>query len=125
MANQTGYGPYPESLVDLGDGTYAPKVYPVAATDITAPTATLSNLASAATSAQALAANTSRKGVTMYNDDAYGVYIKYGTTASATSYTVFIGANGYWEMPDPIYTGRIDAIWAGDGSGSLRITELA
>ena len=87
-------------------------------------TATLSNLASAATSAQALASTAGRRGCMMVNDDANAVLLKYGTTASSTSYTVSIPAGGYWEMPFPIYTGRIDAIWLADGSGSLRITEI-
>lgn len=85
----------------------------------------LSALASAATSARLLAANQSRKGLILVNTDANAVYVKYGTTASATSFTVIIPGNGgYWEMPAPIYTGQIDAIWAADGSGSLYATEL-
>lgn len=87
-------------------------------------TATLTNLASAATTASALASNVNRRGVLMFNDDANAVLIKYGATASATSYTVKIPGDSYWEMPFPIYTGAIDAIWLADGSGSLRITEL-
>lgn len=86
--------------------------------------ASLSALDSAATSAQLLAANQSRKGLILVNTDANAVYVKYGTTASATSFTVTIPSGGYWEMPAPIYTGRIDAIWAADGSGSLYATEL-
>lgn len=86
--------------------------------------ATVSSLASAASSAQLLASNTSRKGLILYNSDANTVYVKYGTTAAATDFTVPIAPNGYWEMPLPIYTGRIDAIWAADGSGSLFYTEL-
>jgi hypothetical protein len=89
-----------------------------------ATTASLSAVASGTSSAQALAANTSRKGVLAYNTDANGVYLKYGTTASSSSFTVLIPSSGYWEMPDPIYTGRIDVIWIGDGSGSLYLTEL-
>jgi hypothetical protein len=88
-------------------------------------TATLTNLASTAASQSALASNTARRGVLMFNDDANAVLIKYGATASATSYTVKIPADSYWEMPMPIYTGAIDAIWLVDGSGSLRITELS
>lgn len=86
--------------------------------------ATVTALASAATSAQLLAANSSRKGLMLNNTDANAVLVKYGTTASATSFTVRITQNGYWEMPKPIYTGRIDAIWEADGSGSLYATEL-
>lgn len=85
----------------------------------------LTSLASSASSAQLLASNTARKGLLLTNTDANPVYIKYGTTASATSFTVKIPGNGgYWEMPRPVYTGRIDAIWAADGSGSLYATEL-
>lgn len=93
-------------------------------------TATITTLASAATSAQLLASTAGRKGLMLTNTDANGVYVKYGTTASATSFTVFIPGGdttngfGYWEMPAPIYTGRIDAIWVADGSGSLISTEL-
>lgn len=89
-----------------------------------ASTASLTALASSATSAQLLAANAARKGLTLYNTDANAVLVKYGTTASATSFTVRITQNGYWEMPLPTYTGRIDAIWEGDGAGSLYATEL-
>ena len=83
------------------------------------------SLASAATSAQLLAANTARIALTLTNTDANAVYVYFGTTATATKFTVKIPADGYYEMPQPIYTGRIDAIWASDGSGSLIGTELA
>jgi hypothetical protein len=83
------------------------------------------SLASAATSAQLLAANANRIGLTLTNTDANGVYVYFGTTATATKFTVLIPADGYYEMPQPIYTGRIDAIWSANGSGSLIGTELA
>lgn len=84
-----------------------------------APTA----LASSATSANLALQNDHRRGMTVYNTDANAMYLKYGTTASATSFTVMIPSNGYWEMPQPPHTGRIDAIWAADGSGSAMVTE--
>lgn len=40
-----------------------------------------------------------------------------------TGWGVF-AAGAAWEMPQPIYTGRIDAIWSTDGSGSLIGSEL-
>lgn len=110
-----------EVPINAGGGVEANALRTVPATS---PTATLTNLASSATSAQALASTAGRRGCMMFNDDANAVLIKFGTTASATSYTVKIPADSYWEMPAPIYTGRIDAIWLADGSGSLRITEL-
>lgn len=91
----------------------------------TASTATDVSLASAATSAQLLAANASRKGLLLTNTDANAVYVYYGTTATATKFTVIIQPNAYWEMPQPIYPGRIDAIWAANGSGSLIGSELS
>lgn len=87
-------------------------------------TATLTALASSTASAQLLASTAGRRGLILYNTDANAVLIKYGTTAAATSFTVRIDPDGYWEMPLPIYTGRIDAIWEADGTGSLYATEL-
>ena len=93
-------------------------------TDVAATTATLSNVNDAATSATLLAAAASRLGVLVFNDSSADLYLKYGATASATSFSVKILAGGYWEMPTPIYTGVIDGIWSADSSGAARITEL-
>jgi hypothetical protein len=101
------------------DAQAAPNV----STPATVSTATNSSLASAATSAQLLAANSARKGLIVRNSDANDLYLKYGTTAT-TAESIRIPYNGYWEMPQPIYTGRIDAIWTADGSGSAIYTEL-
>lgn len=90
----------------------------------TSDTATLSNVASSATSVTILAANTSRKGAAIYNDSTQILYVKLGTTASTTSHTVQMAAGTYYELPAPnIYTGRIDGIWA-SANGSARVTEL-
>jgi hypothetical protein len=88
----------------------------------TAATATLSNVASSASSVTLLSANTSRKGATIHNDSTQIVYVKFGTTASATSYTVKMVADAYYEVPFG-YTGRIDGIWA-SANGNARITEM-
>lgn len=89
-------------------------------------TASITSVNSAAITGQLLAANTSRKGLIAINTDANALYLKYGTTATTAGggYSVIIPANGYWEMPLPIYTGRIDGIWAADGSGLVELTEL-
>lgn len=88
-------------------------------------TATVTTVASSATSAQVVAANVSRQGLMLYNSDANDCYVKFGTTASATDFTVKIASGGLYEMPNPVvYLGRIDAIWALDGAGSLHVTEL-
>lgn len=77
---------------------------------------------SAATSATLLAANTSRIGATIFNDSTATLYLKFGTTASATSYTVQILPGGYYEVPFG-YTGKIDGIWSA-ANGFAYVTEL-
>jgi len=87
-------------------------------------TATTSSVNDTASSAQLLASTSTRLGATFFNDSTSILYLKLGTTASTTDYTVQIPAGGYYELPYPIYTGRIDGIWSADASGAVRITEL-
>lgn len=92
-----------------------------------ASSATLSNVSDTASSASLLASNSSRRGVLLHNNSSSTLYVKYGATASiaAGGYSVKIPADGYWEMPLPIYTGAVDGIWSVDASGYVNITELA
>ena len=85
-------------------------------------TGTASNIASSATNVTLLASNASRRGATIYNESTQVLYLKLGATASATSYTVQVGASAYYEVPFN-YTGIIDGIWA-SANGNARITEL-
>lgn len=87
-----------------------------------APTGTLSNVASSATSVTLLAANVARQGATIYNDSTQVLYAKFGATASATSFTVLMVAAAYYEVPFG-YTGIIDGIWA-SANGNARVTEI-
>lgn len=89
-----------------------------------ASTATLSNVNDSGSNQDLLAANANRLGVMIVNDSDQDLYLKYGNAATATSYTAVLPAGSYWEMPKPIYTGDIDGIWAADGTGAARITEL-
>ena len=109
-----------------GDGTAddASASTPLPVREPTGVTAALSNVNDSASSAQLLASNTARKGMSIFNDSTQPLFVKFGTTASVTDYTVKIVAGGYYEMPKPIYTGRVDGIWAADASGAARITEL-
>ncbi len=87
-----------------------------------APTATLSNVAGSASSVTILAANTSRVGAAVYNDSSAILYLKFGTTASTSSFTTKLFPDGYYEVPAG-YTGILDGIWA-SAVGSARVTEL-
>ena len=82
-------------------------------------TATLANVASSATNVTIFAAASGDNARTVYNDSTAVLYLKFGATASTTSYTVQIGANSYYEFPQPVYAGQVDGIWA-SANGSAR-----
>lgn len=86
-------------------------------------TASVTSVSASATSVQLLASNASRKAFSVFNDSSAVLYIKFGVTASSTSYTVQVPKNGFYESGSVIYTGEIDGVWA-SASGAARITEL-
>ena len=85
-------------------------------------TATLSNVSGSATSVTLLSANAARRGAAIYNDSSAVLYVKFGTTASSSSFTVKMQPDEYYEVPG-VYAGRIDGIWA-SATGAARVTEL-
>lgn len=86
-----------------------------------ASTATASNVSGSATNVTLLSANAARKGGSIFNDSTALLYVKFGTTASTTSFKVILSASAYFEIPAG-YTGRIDGIWA-SATGTARIDE--
>jgi len=92
----------------------------------TAATGTKSNVVSNASSVTILASNTSRKGAMIYNDSTQVLYLDLsGGTASSSSYSVQIPAQGFFELPGPaIYNGLITGIWA-SANGSAHVTEFS
>lgn len=109
--------PVPIDGTVSGSGTFTTK-------ETRSSTATTSQVADTASSTTLLASNSDRLGATIENDSSATLYVKFGTTASTTDYTVKLVQNAYYEVPFN-YTGRIDGIWATDpGDGAARITEL-
>lgn len=86
-------------------------------------TATLTNVSASASSVQLLAANANRVGLIIFNDSTSSLYMKFGTTASTTNFTLKVFQGSSYEMTLPIFTGRIDGVWD-VAVGSARITEL-
>lgn len=121
LADQTS----PDS-VDEGDaGALRMTLARMLAVVSVADTATLSSVASQDTNITILAANANRTGAMIYNNDTGPLYLKFGATATATtSNTVKIAADGYYELPQPVYRGIIDGIWTTSGTGSANVTEL-
>lgn len=107
------YNIFSSANINLGGLNSAP---------IQASTATPANVASSASNVTLLAANANRKGATFFNDSTQVLYLKFGATATVSSYTVQIAAGGYYELPTTaIYTGIIDGIWAA-ANGNCRVT---
>jgi hypothetical protein len=84
-------------------------------------TATLTNVSGATSSTTLQAANGSRLAVEIYNDSTAVLYVKYGLTASASSYTRQLQAGESFR--EELYTGIVTGIWA-SATGAARVTEL-
>jgi hypothetical protein len=89
---------------------------------LTVAAATLANVAGSATSVTLFASNAAARSRIIHNDSTAALYVKFGATASTTSYTVRMDADAYYEFPAPLYTGVVDGIWA-SAAGSARTTE--
>jgi hypothetical protein len=111
-----------------GAGTLVALLKKIATAGLTIPmagTATVTSVNDTATSTTLIGANAARLGLMIFNDSTATLYVKFGTTASATSFTVSLNTNDYYELVGvDCYTGRIDGIWSADTSGAARITEL-
>ena len=92
-----------------------------------AATATLTNVSSSASSVTLIASNANRLGGSIYNDSNSVLYLKFGSSASSTSFNVLLASNlsgigGYFEIPNG-YTGIVTGIWT-TATGSARVMEL-
>lgn len=113
------------------DGDYIPLIVDSAGRlhvnlgkNVSASSAAITAVPGNASSVSILASNASRKGAIIFNDSTAALYIKFGATASTTSFTYKIFPNGTWEMSqNAIYTGAIDGIWD-SATGNARVTEL-
>jgi hypothetical protein len=96
----------------------------VTANPVVITTPTLTNVAQNAANVTLLATNAARIGAVIVNDSAANLFVKFGATASATSYTYLLPPLATLVLPDgPLYRGQIDGIWSGAGAGAARITE--
>lgn len=68
------------------------------------------------------AANSTRLGLTIYNDSDEPLFLKLGANASQTSFTIVMESYSYYEIPFG-YAGIVDGVWA-SAIGNARVTEL-
>lgn len=102
----------------MSEEAYVRGMYPDKANIITTP-------AVVNVSQLVLPANSSRRGLIIYNNSANSVYLAFDTICnSGNRMTLIIATFNQWVMPLPIYTGPIAAIRNGAGTGVLMITEL-
>lgn len=90
--------------------------------ELVANSRTVTSVTAAVTTTRLAAPNAGRRGLLVFNDSTAVLYLKYGSTASTSSFTVKILAGGYWEMPLPIDPGQIDGVWDA-ANGAARVTE--
>lgn len=83
--------------------------------------ATLSNVGASAASVTVLASNANRLIALLYNDSTSPCNIKYGATASLTSFVKRLLPGESFEVK--WYTGIIDCIWD-VANGNMRVTEV-
>lgn len=87
-------------------------------------TASLTSVSATSGSVVLASSNEIRKSLSVFNDATVSLYLKMGTTASSTSFSLKLAAGGYWESAASIYTGRVDGIWDSSPTGAARITEF-
>ena len=95
---------------------------PFSTKEMRASVSTVTSVAAAVADTLLLAANPNRLGATVVNDGTSILYLKFGSGASATSYTVRMTSYAYYEVPFG-YTGRINGYWAA-ANGNARVTEV-
>lgn len=93
-----------------------------------ADTASVAAVAGSATVVTLLAANANRLGASFYNDSSALLYLKLGTGASTSSFSVLLEGGDYFELQllagNKVYTGAITGIWA-SATGNARVTEVS
>jgi hypothetical protein len=90
---------------------------------VSASASSVSRVANSLASQTLAALNVNRKGLYLYNDSTANCYVKFGATASLTSFTVKLFSTDTFIMEPPVYTGVVDYI-CDAASGSMEVNEL-
>jgi hypothetical protein len=96
---------------------------PVTIVVVPAATPACTNVSAAVADTALLAASSTRLWSAIFNDSVATLYLKLGTGASTTSFTIALGRYDYYEPPAH-YTGAINGYWSA-ASGSARVTSLS
>jgi hypothetical protein len=86
--------------------------------------ATVNTISASTTVVTLASSNPNRVGLIVVNNktSTSTLYLKFGTGASLTSWSVLIEPGGYWEMPRRYWTGTVTGIWS-TAVGDAHVTE--
>ncbi len=125
------YAIAPTSSTQIGGVDQDGKLQPIVITSqgitvsssaTTVASSSISRVANITSTATLLVSNTYRKGAFFYNDSTTNCYVKFGATASLTSYSVKLFSTDTYIMDPPIYVGQVDSI-CDAANGSMQVTE--
>ena len=97
---------------------------PLPTTEAGATTSVVTRVPSSVTNIMLVAANASRRGLLLYNHGTASQYVKLGTAATTTDFTVILTPRMFYEVSAPIYLGQIDVI-SSSTNGAIQVTELS
>lgn len=97
---------------------------PLPTTEVGATTSVVTRVPSSTSNITLVSANPLRLGLYLYNDSNAMQYVKLGTTASITDFTVRLTPRMFYELSIPIYLGQIDVI-SSSAVGAIQVTELS
>ena len=86
-------------------------------------TTSVTQVAASATVVTLKASNVSRNQLIIYSDSTADLYIKLGSGASLTDYSVKLMQDDCFEFNFPAYTGIVTGIWA-SATGNAYVTEI-
>jgi hypothetical protein len=102
-------------LTKLSDGSQLQKKTPLTSN-------TTARVASSATVVTLQAANAARRALKIFNESTSVLYVKDGSVASITDYSVQVQPGQGYEWPLPIYTGIVTGLWV-SANGAAQLTE--
>lgn len=86
-------------------------------------TAALSAVPASTSSVQVLPSNPNRNGLIVYNNSNASCFLAFAASSSTGLFSELLDPGSTYEMPEPIYTGVISAIWTA-ANGQLQVTEF-
>lgn len=116
-------GTLPVSVPGNVNVTVSNTPLPVTMSQVDPANATLTQVASSASSVTILAANANRHQFIVYNQGSKILYLAFHSSASLTAYTVQVPSNTMYESSLNGYTGIVTGIWNA-ANGTAVITEI-